>query len=218
MVNGLTASALAAPGVEARRRWQWAHHRCPRCPRRGGQTQVAKGHCPTGTFTAPGDGGQARVVNGLIAGALPAPSTPGPDAGGKRHSPTGTLAAPGEGGQARMVPRAPSLPPAWRPDAGGKRALSDRGIETCTAPAGMLGRRRNTVKIGIFAVFGPKAWTPHAGPRTGRRPYSTTRGTAAFGFWGFRFRHLQSRITLERRVVCSDEEILRPALEACQDC
>ena len=24
----------------------------------------------------------------------------------------------------------------------------------------MLGRRRNTVKIGILAVFGPKPWTP----------------------------------------------------------
>ena len=24
----------------------------------------------------------------------------------------------------------------------------------------MLGRRRNTVKIGIFAVFGPKPWDP----------------------------------------------------------
>ena len=30
----------------------------------------------------------------------------------------------------------------------------------------MLGRRRNTVKIGILAVFGPKPWTP---PTPGRK-------------------------------------------------
>ena len=35
---------------------------------------MAKGHSLTGTFTAPGEGGQTQVVNGLTAGALTAPA------------------------------------------------------------------------------------------------------------------------------------------------
>ena len=60
---------------------------------------------------------------------------------GNGHS-SGALAAPvaGRGGQKGALQQAPLLPPWNEPDAGGTL--------------------RNTVKIGILAVFGPKPWTP----------------------------------------------------------
>ena len=45
----------------------------------------------------------------------------------------------------------------------------------------MLARRRNTVKIGILAVFGPKPWTPPRRAENGLRQHSTTRETGPFG-------------------------------------
>ena len=35
-----------------------------------------------------------------------------------------------------------------------------KNAKRCCQALEMLGRRRNTVKIGVLAVFGPKPWTP----------------------------------------------------------
>ena len=165
VVNGLTASALTAPGVEARRGWQKGTlRRDPFLPPlSGGQTQVVNG-LTIETFTAP-------AFRALIAALPPDPVFKKRETlplGSRNARPTAkhcknrhfgrfwpeALDPPPTPGRKRArglirrsaerprlgrpagipfpgfpaSPRVPSLPPVWRPDGGGKRALSDRDL------------------------------------------------------------------------------------------
>ena len=73
----------------------------------------------------------------------------------------------------------------------------------------MLGRQRNTAKTGIFAVFGPKPWTPTRRPENGPAAsfddqpngrVSDTRPDSDFRFFGPRDRGPGSRLRESLRV------------------
>ena len=126
---------------------------CPHCPRGRGQTQVVRRALSGKRPFCPRGRSQTRAGNGHSADALAAPV----------EGQTRVLS-----GRRPPCPRGRTgshCPCVWRSRAAAAPVIeiSKNAKRFCWAVE-MLGRRRNTVKLGILAVFGPKPWTPPRRP------------------------------------------------------